>query len=305
MLHGSTRARFAFFILLVFWVTLVAGIAQAVEVRVFKPVEEGLAPNAMRQEVLYLGFQEAVFQESLKLLPGRLDEDRSALLREYLADKANDQVLGYRELAVSSKPDGVSMVLDVDVNRRTLRHLLEQVGLFHTITSPLAVVLQPGPGLTQEDLASLDRLRRFSGVLPSQVGMPQLRLDRLADNRVEGVLISQNGSWSAVDANLATVWFELWQRYFASGALTSVGADAEVLSVSGWFTPDGANEFDNVLRDWDSELRDVRLVDMDLATEGVSARWEVEVLNRQALVTRLEQYLPSRGLSYTLSRQGL
>ncbi|SKA80395.1 hypothetical protein SAMN02745704_01346 [Paucidesulfovibrio gracilis DSM 16080] len=271
------------------------------EVRIFQPREEGMSPNEMRQQALHLSFEEAVFQAALKLLPQPPSEERATLLRERLAKDVEPFVLGYKELASSPTPEGLNMLADVDVDRRGLRAELESLGLFQTIGGPLAARVVADPTLTGEDLERLRSLRILTGIAPSAVTLPELRLGREPDGPVRGVLHSSTGNWSALDPDLETVWFHLWERYFQSSAVAHRGLRTEVLSVSGWFTPDGAHEFDNMLQGWESLLREARLVDMDMAPEGVSARWEIAVADRAALVTRLEEYLPARGLGYTLS----
>ncbi|WP_022662714.1 hypothetical protein [Paucidesulfovibrio longus] len=275
--------------------------AQAAEVRVFHPREEGLNPSEQRQKTLELGFEEGVFQAALKLLPAPLSEERSALLREHLAPDAARYVLGYKEVAITPAADGLNMVVNVDVDRRTLRETLVKMGLFRTLNSPVQANIIAEPSLTQQDLETLGKLRVLTGVSPSAAPYPELRIGREASGPVRGVLHSTVGSWSALDTDIRTVWFRLWERYFASSDMGVTGGHSEVLSVAGWFTPDGAAEFDNVLRSWDGVLRDVRLIDMDIATEGVSARWEIGVADGASLNAKLEEYLPPRGLSYRLS----
>lgn len=275
--------------------------AQAAEVRVFHPNEEGMNPSRQRQSTLELGFEEAVHQAALGLLPGTLTEERAALLRERLSPSADKYVLGYKEIAVTPSGGGLNMVLDVDVDRRALRETLERLGLFQTLNEPLGATLITEATLTSDDLAALGKMQTLTGVFPSAVPLLEFSIGREAKGKVRGVLHSPVGSWSAMDADVGAVWTQVWGNYFSRIAKESLGEQAQVLSVAGWFTPDGAAEFDNVLRGWDGVLRDVRLIDMDLATEGVSARWEMGVLDRAALLTRLEGYLPSRGLNYRLS----
>lgn len=284
-------------VMVMFW----AAVAQASEVRVFKPVEAGVNPSDQRQQTLQLGFEEAVFQTALKLLPAQLSESRAVVLREHLDSVADSYVLGYKEVVTTPSSEGLTMVVDVDVNRRALREALERMGLFHTVGTTLNVNLIAESTLTQEDLETLSKLRVLTGVAPAYTPLPEMRIGREPDGPVRGILHTASGNWSALDTDIRTVWFHLWERYFVSASATSSGSRSEVLSVNGWFTSDGANEFDNMLRTWEGELRDVRLIDMDLATEGVTARWEVGIINRGALVSKLETYLPSRGLSYRLS----
>lgn len=280
---------------------LLAGVARAAEVRVFLPREQGMSATELRAKTLALGFQEGVYQTALKLLPQALPEERAALLREVLDPAAERYVLGYKELAVTPDKDGLHLVVDVNVDRRGLRTVLQQMGLFHTLGAPVEANVVTEPTLTDADLQTLAKLETLTGIRPSAAPYPELRIGREADGHVRGVLHAASGNWSALDTDVRTVWMNLWERYFAGVAASGSDSRTEVLSVRGWFAPDGATEFDSELRGWDALLRDVRLIDMNLATEGVSARWALGVTDRAALIARLNAYLPSRGLSYRLS----
>jgi len=45
----------------------------------------------------------------------------------------------------------------------------------------------------------------------------------------------------------------------------------------------------------------VQMLDMELLSSGVAATWRLTVLDSAALDARLKEYLPSRGLTQTLT----
>lgn len=76
-----------------------------------------------------------------------------------------------------------------------------------------------------------------------------------------------------------------------------------LLTVGGWFNPDGVQEFDSVLRGWVGAVTEAHLLDMDMESSGVSATWDVQPADLALLQSRLRAYLPERGLFYLLKNE--
>lgn len=277
------------------------------EVRVFQPrvvVEEGkesqkLSPTQLRREALMLGFSEAVMQSALGLLSQAPTEERLTALRSFVKTKAGEWVLGYKEIAATPSDAGLSMVLEVDVNRRALRDVLESFGLDRPYNKPQYVTILPMPTVLEADKDGLVGVMKLVNAQDRPGSGPRISLARMESGVLRGELVSDRGSWTAMDADVESVWFALWQKYRAMGVSKAAGTGTELL-VTGWFTPDGANDFDRVLNEWDDLVRSARLLEMDLTTEGVSARWAVQPMNMNGLQAKLRDYLPSRGLEFTL-----
>jgi hypothetical protein len=275
----------------------------AEEVTVFQPraVEVGgevrqLSPSDLRVRALRLGFVEALAQSALKMLPAGLGEDRAEALRAYLETRTDDWVLGYSELASEASEEGIRMVLSVDVNRRALRDELERFGIGRA-DAPLHFTLIPAPTLTPEDRAALGQAMLLLNAADTPGYPPAVRLER-TEAGIRGELESPSGRWTAMDKDVAFVWFALWERQLAASAERQAPPGG-VLTVSGWFSPDGAHDFDRVLHEWDDLVRTARLEELDLLTAGVSGRWRIAAVDGAKLKSRLEGYLPQRGLSFT------
>ncbi len=280
------------------------------EVRVFQPkmveAEEAgkepieLTPLQLRQKTLMLAFAEAAVQTAQAMSAEPLGKDRLDALRTYFEPRASDWILGYKEISSSLSEKGLSMLLEVDVNRRVLRQVVGTLGLDKPVSDMLRFSLMPSSTLLEADKAELSTIMLLVNAKDSPGFQPQLSLGRMENGTLRGSFNSERGSWSVMDVDVTTVWFALWERYNLEGKAVGIGS-AGILKVSGWFTPDGANDFDRVLSGWDDLLRSVKLVEMDLMTAGVTARWEVDPVDMDSFRQRLSGYLPQRGLSYEMS----
>ena len=72
------------------------------------------------------------------------------------------------------------------------------------------------------------------------------------------------------------------------------------LVVSGWFNPEGVREFERKLKSWDSAVQEVKLLDVEMKPTAVSASWSIEVSDQWVLRSYLNDYLPPRGLNFSL-----
>lgn len=279
------------------------------EVRVFQPrqvLEEGaeepreLSPSKLRSETLMLGFAEGVVQTALGMLPEVPSEQRLEIMRAFFKTKAGEWVLGYKEIASTATEEGLSMVLEVDVNRRAVREAVENLGLDRPAGEVRYVTLLPMPTLTEADKADLAAAMQLVNAAERPGFGPSFQVERLETGTLRGSFTSSRGGWTAMDADVASVWLMLWQKY-NSGRTAATQAVDTTLTVTGWFTPGGAHDFDRALQGWDTLVRFARLVEMDLETAGVSARWEIQPVNSEGLRRKLQTYLPPRGLEFTLS----
>ncbi len=280
------------------------------EVRVFQPKmveaeEPGkelveLTPLQLRQKTLLLAFSEAAVQTAQAMSAEPLGKDRLNALRTYFKPRASEWILGYKELSSRLSENGLSMLLEVDVNRRVLRQVVASLGLDKPTSDTLRFSLIPLPTLLEADKVALSSIMLLVNAKESPGIQPQLTLGRMENGTLRGSLDSDRGFWSAMDVDMTTIWFALWDRYYLEGRAAEAGS-AGVLEVSGWFTPDGANDFDRVLSGWDDLLRSSKLVELDLLTAGVTARWEVDPVDLKSFKQRLSGYLPQRGLSYDVN----
>ncbi len=287
-------------ILAVFLAVAAAPVQAQVTVSVFKAAEEGVTATDLRQQAMQMGFAQAVSELAVRMLPCEIGEQRAAMLAEVLKSRADHYVLSYLELESGHTAEGFRLEMEVEVDRRLLRDDLRALGLAATCEKHMAFALEPGDGLTEEDAAGFRDLAVLSGMAATLGVMPRLKAYRVGDDLMTGELVTDQGGWSASGPNPAAVWIELWGKYFARlEALADTGG-GQVLMVSGWFTPDGAFEFDRVLDGWDQAVSEVRLVDVDMVPTGVEARWSVRVTDKARLSSLLDSWLAGRGLTYRL-----
>lgn len=277
--------------------------ASAEKITVQTVPDEGVEMSTMelRQKAQDEAFARAVQQEALKLLPAPLAVERQELLYEYFLKKAASFVQGYRDLGSQDTEDGLSLTLDVNVNRKNLREYLQKMGIYYTVTEPLPVTFRHKGELDEETKETLDNLITLTGLKRDLDVLPEFLLEREGEKLWRGRLVLADTQWIAVKKDIPEVWDDLWQRYFSRREMQEKSGSATFLRVSGWFTPDGVDDFDRVLQGWVSAVEDVKLVELEMLPSGVSATWEVDVVNEGVLESRLQAFLPGRGLSYGLS----
>lgn len=287
-----------------FWLwaafTLCASAVSAEEVQVFKPAEAGVSAVQLRKAAQAMAFEQAVFQAALRLLPCEPNEQRRETLRQLLAQDPGQFVQEYAELAAKAAPEGVSLQLEVEVDRQALRESLVRVGAVAGCGKPTSFSFKPGPGLSAQDVKLVEGLMALAGLSRSEGALPELSLERGASGPYRGTLRTAQTSFSAANKDLRALWSALLGRHFAQEQDKATRSNARVLRVSGWFAPDGLSEFDRVLREWDGVVRDVQLIEMDIQPVGIVGEWRVRVVDAKAFEVKLRDYLPGRGLSYTL-----
>lgn len=286
-------------LVLVSWAALVAASPHG-DVTVFVAREEGDTATTLRKKALARGFAQAVTEAAVELSPCPLDEARKTLLPVLLDPRVNGYVLGYSEWGARHTPEGLELVLAVEVNRRRLRQDLASLGLAATCSQPLAVGLVPGTRLTAKDTTALRELFQLTGMVAAPGVQPELVVSRVSKDLLRGELHSGTGAWAANAPDMGGLWLALWPRYFAGQRSATAAAGREWLTVSGWFTPDGALEFDQELAGWDDEVASVRLLDLEMRSEGVAGRWELTIRDISGLKARLDAGLVGRGLTYRL-----
>ncbi|MEW5773121.1 MAG: hypothetical protein AB1916_06305 [Thermodesulfobacteriota bacterium] len=250
-----------------------------------------------RSEAMAKGFQEAVTAEALGLLPAALAPERAALLAAWLAPRAGQYVQSYSELSTTVAAEETTLALDVRVDRPALRRVLQSLGVYYTAAAPrpFGLVLS---GEAAAHRAEISRLEALSGLYAAEGASPQLTL-AAAGKAWTGRLASPAGETESAGESLDAVWLDLWGRHFSSPEAQAGVLDRLVLRVDGWFAPDGIRDFDAELRAFEG-VESAVLDRVILTPTGASAVWRVRTPNPGSLRTRMEGYIPGRGLTYAL-----
>lgn len=259
------------------------------------------APLRTRDDARQAAFSRAVFLEALDLLPGELAEPRALLLREYLRPMTGDFVQAYSELGETASPlnpEGRILTLDVSVDRRGLKRALKEIGTYYTVNAPREYELGLG-GVTAEAWDILGRLQALSGLQVRNGVEPKLFIE-FSEGIWKGTIEFDDTMDAATGEDLSVVWAALLSTYFSGPDFVDAFTSNVRLHVSGWYTPDGVRAFDRTLRSWDGALDGAELAVMDIAGQGVSAVWTLQVSDAQSLQNKLERYLPGRGLKWSL-----
>ncbi|WP_291327856.1 hypothetical protein [Desulfovibrio sp. UCD-KL4C] len=284
--------------------------AFAVNVQIFKPLEEDVSSKDMRAEAVSQAFAQALMSESVRMIPGSLSAERGSALKDMFTKHYEEFITGYRDMDVKFQEDGVAVRIDVNANRSELRAVLKRMGFFSDIKTNVKANILVSNGkfkLSETDQAEFDAdlqqlmvLYGVQKVISTESSTPKLSITQVSKKRWSGDLISSHGKWDASGRTVETVWKSLWAKYFSSENVQSTMNPKVVLVVNGWFNPDGVQEFDRMLKSWDSAVQEVKLLDVEMKPTAVSASWSLEVSDQWVLKSYLNDYLPSRGLSFNI-----
>ncbi len=295
-MHNTLRIFFFLICLMIFPSVTAAG-----TVDVFQAREESVSPMEMRSRAMAEGFALAVLDEARGMLSG-LEELRFEALKIYLTDHAKPYIQGYKLLSSKEIEEGLEMRMDVRVDKRTLRDGLKELGLFQTLKTPLAASVVWPEQISEDEMAVLQVLITMTGLELKDDMYPAFSLEYTKEKAYKGRMVMDNREWISINKDLSAVWVDLWARYFGQTRLMAAPAKTQLLTVAGWFSPDGVLEFDRTLKEWESAVQEARLVEMDMQPTGVGATWDVTVLNRDRLDMLLQSFLPQRGLTFQMTQ---
>ena len=288
--------------------------AHAVKVQIFKAVdpdpEKQVPQRTLRQEAVTEAFAQALFAEASRMLPGTLPAARTEAVKKSFGKHYEEYISGYKDMDVKLSEDGVSVAIDVNVNRKGLRGALKKMGLFSTgdVFTQISVdngkyTLNETRQLKQnEEIDSLIALYGLSNatVAESNGTAAVFSVRHASKKRWSGELQSSRGKWFASGSSMESVWRELWGKYFGSENIDALTNPKAVLVVNGWFNPEGVREFGRKLKTWDSAVQEVKLLDVQMQPTAVSASWSLEISDQWVLRGYLNDYLPPRGLTFSL-----
>nr|WP_203544955.1 hypothetical protein [Desulfovibrio sp. JC010] len=288
--------------------------AHAVKVQIFKAVdpdpEKQVAQRTLRQEAVTEAFAQALFAEASRMIPGTLSATRTEAVKKSFGKHYEEYISGYKDMNVKVAEDGVSVSIDVNVNRKSLRGALKKMGLFSSVEVPAQINVDNGKYVLNEErqLKQNEEISEFialygltnSTVADSNGTAAVFSVRHASKKRWAGELQSSRGKWYASGSSMESVWRELWGKYFGSENIDALMNPKAVLVVNGWFNPDGVREFGRKLKSWDSAVQEVKLLDVQMQPTAVSASWAIEISDQWVLRGYLNDYLPPRGLTFSL-----
>jgi len=277
--------------------------AMAEPVEVFTPKDEKTSPMQLRTKALSEAFALAILGEAQLMLSPQLNEERAELFRQYLAGHGKPYIQGYKILSSQDVEDGLHMSVDVRVNRKTLRNGLKALGFFDTLETRQPASVTWPEDISEEDMSLLRGLMVMSGLEPAGEVQPSFSLERTAEGTYKGLLSMDGNEWRSANKDMSVVWVQLWTHFFTRTKTVDTTVPTQLLTVSGWFSPDGVLEFDRVLKEWDSAIQEAKLLEMDMQATGVGATWNLNISNGDRLNILLNSYLPQRGLSFHLHQE--
>jgi len=287
--------------------------ALAEPIRVSAASDPGSEPLQARQQAQDRAFVEAVFQTAQRILPTPLPAPRAELLRGFLAPRATALVQSFQEVAPAkpatpaAKPSAssdmdhassppVTLELDVEVNRAAISTLLSRLGLLAGSRHPKVFALRFGPGVSEADLKPLPDLLALQGLARTAQAPVQVTLERVPQGYLKAVLYAGTKSFAADSQDMATLWLDVWGKYFSAREQQPGGAGSPIV-VSGFSRVDEVLEFTKTLTSWDDCLREVRLDAVDMRTGNSTGHWTARLTNPERLDARFKEYLPGHKLT--------
>jgi len=266
------------------------------------PLPEGEKLVTVKDRALEQGFSKAVYYEALAALPGQLRDDRKQALEQYLAPRAKDYVLGYREQWSQTLEDRVLLGLEVNINRQKLEKTLRELGLFATLGNPLTYTLRLS-GADEEDRNKISSLETLSGLVDVMGGTLVLTLEKDDRGVWQGRLSTGHKTYSEWDADLEVLWAALWGPYFLEYMEGAGISDTVVLEVVGWPDIGQAMFFDREMAAWRDAVEESSISAVEVLAEGYKVRWKLKIKNREILEQKLAESLAGRDLAYFLVAQ--
>ncbi len=288
--------------------------AQAVKVQILKQAdpEKDVPVRVLREEAMSQAFAQAILSESGRMT-GELPKERSEALKWLFGKHYEDFITGYKDLNVKQEEAGVSVSVDVNVNRKVLRETLLRMGLLAADPKPVDAVLNISNGKfalsaeqqaeQNDDLAKLMAIyavRNATAGAVNGTSAADFKVTRVSKSRWRGELQAGGTNWAGSGPDMESVWRQLWEKYYGANSSEILSTPKAVLVVSGWFNPEGVREFDRKLKSWDSAVQEVLLQDVEMKPTAVSASWSLDVSDQWVLKSYLNDYLPPRGLSFSL-----
>lgn len=288
--------------------------ANAVKVQIFKPVDpqKEVSPRVFRDEAVSQAFAQALFSEAMRMIPGSLSPERSEALKEAFGQRYEEYIAGYKDMDVKQSEDGVSVRIDVNVNRKSLRDALKKMGMFvsagQMIPSNILVSNEKYSLNDEQQAEQNEKINSLIALYAIQNATVSGDVEKVVEfsvrhaskKRWNGEFKSTHGKWFASGTSMEKVWRNLWERYYGSQDTQALMNPKAVLVVNGWFNPEGVREFARKLKSWDSAVQEVQLLDVEMKPTAVSASWSLEVSDQWVLRSYLNDYLPPRGLTFNL-----
>jgi len=269
------------------------------KVQVDVDLDEDKSIQELQQQGLREGFSLAVVQESQRMVPGELSDERKKILGEHLEWKINDLVMGYRIFSIEEVDGRLQMDLQVNVDNATLRNILQRTGVYYTSTVPWKYGLSTR-GSSPGDFGMLQRLQKITGVEVDNDAHTSVSLVRLHDGSWSGSIDYKDISFEVSGGDLNRVWFDLWAFFFTHPEVMSQMTMDFTLKTTGWVTIDAIMYFDEILLSWDQKVEKGSIQYIHTDVPSFRAGWSLTSLNPDLLRQSLEEYLSSRGIYYSI-----
>lgn len=274
------------------------GDAQVVNVAL--PVQGDVPYASAKAMAMERGFTIAAMQEAMQMLSSALPDARWRLLEAYLAPRTREFVLSYTVDDFRLSKTDVAMTLNVRINRSILKNVLKGIGVFYTVSAPMACsfLLE---GALPDDKRKIEELQLLSGIaVKDGAGGPTLSLKRTETGVWKGELSESKFKVNETDQNISILWARLWQKYFALSEVQARYGRPLLVAVEGWKHSDGIKEFSKIIATWDQWIDEEHLMEVVTSKDSYRATWRILALNADPLRSKLERIASEKGLKLTV-----
>ena len=276
--------------------------AEVHRLEVKKEIKPG-AEETFSTEDQQKALSRAVLREAERILAGSLPEAKKDVIREFLRRKVQDFVLSYSEKRYLEGEDTAVLGLEVRVNTQAVKEFLKKWGTYYTAKREWTYRLELNGKLDNEAELRLADLESVSGLRRErEVSSPVLRIrpPEEQEGRWEGTLRQEGEETVYSGESMKDLWLKTWSDYFAQREVRLRVERVMRLAASGWSPSTGIRHFDTTLQGWSTRLDRAVLGSIGFEPGGISGIWTVYTLTPEQLRSRLQSYMPSRGLDFSL-----
>ncbi|RQD59739.1 hypothetical protein [Desulfonatronovibrio magnus] len=273
--------------------------AVTVELRVDEEALLQTSASQLRDRALSMGFQKAVRQEVVRIMPEPVGEDRLSSLMKHI-DDVEALVQAYRGVVWNEHDAGMDLQMQVLLETETLRNILQRIGIYYTGSTQWPYDLSTR-GASPDDFARLMELQMVTGVVVDSEAGTSLSLNRSLETGWTGTIAYGSHKMSASGYDLSNVWFDLWEFIFSLSDFEAFFVDTVVLNTNGWTTMDSIHSFDTLLKAWEREIEYGKIISVTAGIPDLEAVWIVQTLSIDSLQARLEGYFSGRDIKFEIS----
>ncbi len=270
------------------------------KVTVEKDLTAGGQKKQTEQKLTTQAFKTALTLQTKEILGSK---PVPLLKKELLYPNLDDLVMSYREIARKEDNSTVRMDMEVEIDKSYLKQLLKKSGFYYSAYRPVVFELVT-KGLSEEDKATIARLKTMSGMQSRPGSNPKVVITKTEDNRWKSRLEYEEKTLVSVNRKPRKMWFDLWGEYFSLSEIKNDFFYSMRLFIKGWSTIEALRMFNSDLGGWEKAIEDMKLVEVISQNGVVEGVWRVETRAIHRLRKKLQNFVRQKNMDFELVSQG-